>query len=336
MLKIKSQSLVEYLVVGGLVAVAALPLIAPYSKNISQKIADSAPKKSIQIQVNTMEPNYKVVEQNTPTYKTPVTPIKLIETPPNEVKEPPHHTTPPKPPTIKPWPPINGCNACQNIGFFENLGEYGVKAIDPDLRVSSDALLCSIFWYFPQYQSKYGLSNSFKSSAGDEIHRRYYEEGKLMCDPYEVKINGSNYVFVRDKNGDGIFNGVEEILGFTDTESSLFKELKELDANNDGYVSAEELAAADVALLKDENGKLTTEEYDMNNVNGIKLTTLGETDDAAKASGVYGTFELDLKDQEAAAGKETFKFISALGVLTAGIAGAYFFSRYRRKDDGLV
>jgi len=336
MLKFKSQSLIEYLVIGGLVAMAALPLITPYSKSVSQKIIDAAPAKNPGIDTTTENPNLKEVTKGTPKEITPLNPIKVVERPPDDIKEPPHPPDPPKPPDIKKFPPINGCNACQNVGYFSNLNEYGMTQIDHDLRVSPDALLCSLFWYFPEYQGKYGLGDNVKMSAGDEIHRRYFEEGKLMCDPYEVNIGGSNYVFVRDLNKDGIFNGVEEILGFSDNESNLFKELKSLDANGDGYVSAEELDDAGVALLKDDNGKLTNEEYPIDNVNGVKLTSLSATDAKAQSAGIYGTFTLDLKNDETVQGKETFKFIAALSVLTAGIAGAYVFSRHRNRNNSNV
>ncbi len=97
----KAQSLVEYLIIGSLVAIATLPLISPYAKQVGQKIADSAPAKSPVIK------DLKFTSQ-TPTELQSVTPtppninpVNPKITPPDDPVIPPPVTPPPPPPPVK-------------------------------------------------------------------------------------------------------------------------------------------------------------------------------------------------------------------------------------------
>ncbi len=142
-------------------------------------------------------------------------------------------------------------------------------------------------------------------------------------DPMTVTINGEQFMFVQDKNGDGKFGGPNELLGFSDTKATLFHEIKLLDKNGDGYVSAEELASANIKLLKVENGVLTTQEYSLNNLKGIRLNSFETSSNNQDGVGEFGTFEVELK-YGVAQGQETFDLWSVLVKLFTAIKDFVF------------
>ena len=129
-----------------------------------------------------------------------------------------------------------------------------------------------------------------------------------------VKINGEEYIFVRDTNNDGKFAGPEELLGFSDSKNALFSEMGSLDKNGDGYVTSQEMANGNVKLLKIKSGALTNIEYPLDNIKGVKLSEFKETA-AAKTEGtkeIAGTFNVDLIDDTKAEGVSTFDIWSEL------------------------
>lgn len=116
-------------------------------------------------------------------------------------------------------------------------------------------------------------------------------------DPYTVNIDGKNYILGQDKNDDGTINNITEILGIKDTQDNLFESLKNLDTNNDGYVSQEEMKAQNIILnsVDNESGQLTNVGYDMSLVKGINLAELQKTDGK---NNLFGTFTMDLQDKK--------------------------------------
>ena len=126
------------------------------------------------------------------------------------------------------------------------------------------------------------------------------------ADPYEVNIDGKNYIFTRDTNGNNKVDGKQEILGINDTKDNLFADMKSLDTNKDGKVSTDELAAAGVSLNEVLDGKISNRKYDLNKINGVDLSSLTAIDNT-NSTGTFGTFTLGLKNGSTARGKETFE-----------------------------
>jgi len=98
MKKNTGQSIIEYAVIIGVVAVAALPLISPYAREVGQKIANSAPAKS------------PTINEITFTEKKAVEPQGLNPTPPNidpvpSTPKDPDKSTPKDPPKDPPEDP---------------------------------------------------------------------------------------------------------------------------------------------------------------------------------------------------------------------------------------
>lgn len=94
----RAQSLVEYLVIGSLVAIATLPFVSPYAKEVGQKIADSAPAKSPVIKdLKFTSQNPEELQSVTPTPHN-VNPVEPQITPPNDPEIPPPVIPPPPPP----------------------------------------------------------------------------------------------------------------------------------------------------------------------------------------------------------------------------------------------
>ncbi len=424
----RAQSLIEYVVLGGIVALAVLPLISPYAKHIGQRITDSAPAKSSTVNGLDFSSANNVVEkglQSAPSNNNPTTPAEIN---PQSVNTPIVVAPPPPPP---PTPQdIRGCNG-ENIYDYEtqlenlknemgdiaSIDSYNAANWDPinnpvhkktqeafDLLGISQGYGSPLF-YNPADASEKATRDELSSNKGWLPSIVYFEHEKIFdasppvidtslfyskqtvkeaqlfllsvmkkdkqrnssgalqynpqldnpvfdfatfngylegywsayyngsvagkniyqireefClkdpntqkyDPMTVTINGEQYMFVQDKNGDGKFGGPSELLGFSDTKESLFQEMKSLDSNGDGYVSSEELANANIKLLKVENGVLTNQEYLLNNIQGIKLSSFETSNDNNDGIGEFGTFEVELKDG-IAEGKETFDLWSVL------------------------
>lgn len=98
MKKNAGQGIIEYAVIIGIVAVAVLPIISPYAREVGQKIANSAPAKS------------PMINEITFTEKKAVEPQGLNPTPPNidpvpSTPKDPDKTTPKEPPEDPPENP---------------------------------------------------------------------------------------------------------------------------------------------------------------------------------------------------------------------------------------
>ena len=135
---------------------------------------------------------------------------------------------------------------------------------------------------------------------GDALHDRG------LADPYEVDIDGKKYMFVSDKNDNKKADDQNEILGINDTKDNLFAGMKSLDLNQDGKVTAEEMATSKVLLNEVVNGQLTNNLYDLSNIDGLDLSTFNAVDNK-NATGTFGTFDLALKNGRTAKGTETFE-----------------------------
>ncbi|MEI8389110.1 MAG: hypothetical protein WCG23_04400 [bacterium] len=135
---------------------------------------------------------------------------------------------------------------------------------------------------------------------GTELHNRG------LWDPYEVNIDGKNYIFTRDTNGNNKVDGKQEILGINDTKDNLFADMKSLDTNKDGKVSTDELTAAGVSLNEVLDGKISNRKYDLNKISGVDLRSFSAIDNT-NSTGIFGTFTLNLKNGSTARGKETFE-----------------------------
>lgn len=116
-------------------------------------------------------------------------------------------------------------------------------------------------------------------------------------DPYTVDIDGQKYILGQDLNDDGTINNITEILGIRDTQENIFASMKNLDTNNDGYVSQEEMKAHNIILnaVDKESGQLKNSGYDMGLVKGINLADLQVADGQ---NNIFGRFTMDLQDKK--------------------------------------
>lgn len=201
-----------------------------------------------------------------------------------------------------------------------NLNEYRLlvmSALTQDGGLNEDPC-----WAINGYM--HNLSRIFNEQGVTEGSKQKFCHASYndLKDPYKVTINGSQYVFVQDKNSDGKFNNAGELLGYSDTKDSLFNEMISLDTNKDGIITSQELAGGKVKLLKiDEKGQLTTEEYNLSNIKEISLNSFQKTE-AQSGAGSYGTFEMVLADGQSTKGEETFDLWQALVNLVSNIVNA--------------
>lgn len=150
---------------------------------------------------------------------------------------------------------------------------------------------------------------TIESSINNQIRAEYearigamqaIQETLASCtgnDPYKIEIDGQKYMLGQDKNDDGTINNITEILGIRDTQENLFESLKNLDTNNDGYVSQEEMKAHNIILnaVDNESGQLKNAGYDMSLVKGINLA---ELQSANGQNNIFGKFTMDLQNKK--------------------------------------
>jgi len=136
--------------------------------------------------------------------------------------------------------------------------------------------------------------------CGTELHNRG------LSDPYEVNIDGKKFMFVKDTNNNGKTDGKQEILGSNDTKENLFADMKLLDTDKDGKVSAEELKAANVSLNEVLNGELTVNKFDIDKIDKLDLSSFNSVNNK-NTTGTFGTFSLQLKNGDIVEGTETFE-----------------------------
>ena len=159
----------------------------------------------------------------------------------------------------------------------------------------------------PQQMTDAELNAAWRA-AGSVVNDKYGTElhNRGMGDPYEVNIDGKNYIFTRDTNGNNKVDGKQEILGINDTKDNLFADMKSLDTNKDGKVSTDELTAAGVSLNEVLDGKISNRKYDLNKLSAVDLRSFSAIDNT-NSTGTFGTFTLNLKNGNKAQGKETFE-----------------------------
>ncbi|MCR5261274.1 MAG: hypothetical protein K6C94_05495 [Candidatus Gastranaerophilales bacterium] len=113
-------------------------------------------------------------------------------------------------------------------------------------------------------------------------------------DPYMLEIDGTKYMLIKDNN-DGVFNQ-NDILGYNDSKKNLFASLKPLDANNDNKLTGEELANANVRLVKiGADGKLMyfdkSSDYKVDNIKFISIKGLRKSWKNDGSTGNFGLFD---------------------------------------------
>lgn len=171
------------------------------------------------------------------------------------------------------------------------------------------------------YPTSYGLTDF----TWDQIQKA--SSWRNIADPYSVEINGEKYVFVQDKEGTGIINKVENLVGYGETKSTLFSEMKALDLNQDGYITSEEIKTSHVKLLKvNSENKITTEEYSLDKIKGLDVNTFNVLETSERQSAGFikvGNFSIDLIDNTIAVGQETFAAMDILERMFSFLKDAY-------------
>lgn len=130
----------------------------------------------------------------------------------------------------------------------------------------------------------------------------------LAVDPFVVKIDGVQYVMLKDNN-DGIWDE-KDILGFFDTPELLFSSLVALNQNADTKITPDELKAQNVRLAAvGADGKLlvdnTASDFDVNKINYIDIKKLRKLANSTP-DGVFGHFNVHLTDGRMIVGFVTF------------------------------
>lgn len=125
------------------------------------------------------------------------------------------------------------------------------------------------------------------------INRLKYPSANAL-DPYAIKIDGKKYYLVKNKK-DNSYN-IKDILGYDDTKSELFKDLKDLNSDKDTLrLTRDELKKADIRFVAVVDKKLAlndrSKDYDLNNISYIDLNTLRGTLNNGKI-GSFGYFDV--------------------------------------------
>ena len=124
----------------------------------------------------------------------------------------------------------------------------------------------------------------------------------LIFDPYAIKINGQKYYMVRDKEDNQY--SVKDILGYDDTKTELFDDMKCLNSDDDNTkITQEELKKAGIRFVALKNNKLQlydkSQDYNIDNIQYIDLTTLRGTINNGKI-GSFGYFDMYINDSKKA------------------------------------
>lgn len=127
--------------------------------------------------------------------------------------------------------------------------------------------------------------------------QREIQRQARTADPYIIKINKQKYYLVKNKrNGNYTIN---DILGYEDSKSDLFKELKDLNTNKDTKITKAELKKADIRFVKLKDNKLQlkdkTQDYSLDNVLYIDLKTLRGSINNGEI-GSFGYFDIYIID----------------------------------------
>jgi len=120
----------------------------------------------------------------------------------------------------------------------------------------------------------------------------------MVADPYVVKINGQKYYMVRDKEDNKYTK--DDILGYDDTKTELFDDMKSLNSDDDATkITKEELKKAGIRFVAMVDNKLQlqdkSQDYNIDNIQYIDLTTLRGTVNQGKI-GSFGYFDMYIKE----------------------------------------
>ncbi|WP_019503385.1 hypothetical protein [Pleurocapsa sp. PCC 7319] len=176
----------------------------------------------------------------------------------------------------------------REIDRLEKLGDSASKQLKNRLKNALDKLISSVDQ--PVYAEE--IEAQFEQ-AENQIQRQYYDPLILDLDGNGVELTSTNDLTVRfdidgdgfreatgwvkpqdgflvlDRNNDGHINDISELFGNQNT--SGFDELKELDSNNDGQITADDANFAQLQIWRDldQNGYsspqelFTLEDYDI-------------------------------------------------------------------------
>lgn len=138
-------------------------------------------------------------------------------------------------------------------------------------------------------------------------------------DPYIVRIDGVDYVLVKDSKD---FNwSIENILGSEDSKDDLFASLKKLESDgNSAKLSVKELQNANIRFVKlNADGSLALNDrkldYDINKVLYIDMKNLRTALGNKNQDGTFGYFYVYIKEEtgkKAVPGRVTFEEKSEL------------------------
>ena len=120
----------------------------------------------------------------------------------------------------------------------------------------------------------------------------------MLLDPYIVKIDGINYVLVKDRKDNDWSQA--DLVGIEDPKNNRFVSLIKLNSDSDySKVTAEELRKANVRFVRmDSKGVLLVndrkKDYDLNKIDYIDIINLKRTANS-EATGIFGHFTVYLK-----------------------------------------
>ncbi len=138
-------------------------------------------------------------------------------------------------------------------------------------------------------------------------------------DPYIIRIDGNDYVLVKDNEGGNW--SIKNILGYNDSKKNLFASLKKLESDgNASKITSQELQKANIRFVKlNIDGSLALNErkldYDINKVLYIDMKNLRTALGNKNQNGTFGYFYVYIKDkngQKVVPGRVTFEEKSEL------------------------
>ena len=143
-----------------------------------------------------------------------------------------------------------------------------------------------------------GMQNWHSQTSSSAI-RNSVNTALYGYDPYMVEINGVRYMMIKDNN-DGVFNK-NDILGITDTTSTVFPSLSPLDLNRHNRLTGQELTKAGIRLVKiSSSGKLLykdkSQDFKNSNIVFIYMTELRKAYDNNGRTGDFGYYDVVIKD----------------------------------------
>lgn len=120
----------------------------------------------------------------------------------------------------------------------------------------------------------------------------------LLLDPYVIKIDGINYVLIKDRNDNNWSE--KDLLGIDDPKENRFESLIKLNSDKDfSKITAEELKKANIRFVRmDSKGRLLVNErnkdYNLKKVDYIDIINLKRTANS-DTTGIFGHFTVYIK-----------------------------------------